>query len=188
MAWIAAAAIAVSALVSNNNSKRAARGNDNTLNTQVGESRRQYNQTRADFAPFLKTGVKSNALLDNLLLEGNISSLQNDPLIQSQLENANQSSNRSAAARGRLGSGANSLDLLRRSGGVYDNRINQLLTLSGRGQNAAGSVGASNQASTNNITNSLSQYNNNNQRNIANQDQNQQNLISNAYFAYLQNQ
>lgn len=188
MSFLAVGAILLSGALSNRNSRRAADANQNTLNAQIAESGRQFDINQTNFKPFLETGTRSNALLDNILNTGDISSLQNDPLIKFQLENANQSSNRSAAARGRLGSGANSLDLLRRSGGVLNNRINQLFTLSGRGQNAAGSIGTSAANAANANINSLSNFNQTNQGIIANQGANQQNVISNSYFAFLQNQ
>ncbi|MCK5602755.1 hypothetical protein KAR91_12820 [Candidatus Pacearchaeota archaeon] len=178
--WGAAAAAAISYV----ESERTADRNEEIRKQQIGEQRRRDVQTREDFLPFLETGRGANERLNQLLLGGDISSLQDDPLIQSQLEQATQQSNRSAAATGRLGSGANAVDIFRRSGNVYGDRINQLLTLSGRGQTGVGTQAGLGQRGTENINRSLTGLIDvNNQR-----SQGRQNAISNAYYAYLADQ
>lgn len=178
--WAAAAAVAISAYASYRQGKK----DEALTEDQIAYQTEQDALFREDFKPFLKTGLKANTLVDQILLQGDISSLRDDPILQEQLAETTQRSNRAQAAVGRLGSGAGAVDIFRRSGNVYNAKINQLMTLSGRGQQGTLAQGQLGAQTTGNIVNSMQGLIDANQA----QGRNQQNLISNAYFAYLQSQ
>lgn len=178
--WAAAAAVAIAAYASYKQGKK----DEALIEDSIADQEDRDALFREDFKPFLKTGLKANTLLDQILFQGDISSLRDDPILQEQLAETTQRSNRAQAAVGRLGSGANAVDIFRRSGNVYNAKINQLMTLSGRGQQGTLAQGQLGAQTTGNIVNSMQGLIDANQA----QGRNQQNLISNAYFAYLQSQ
>lgn len=70
MSWAAVAtagASVVGGLMSSNAAERGANAQDQSSQLAIAEQRRQYDQTRADNAPFRDTGVAANARLRQLL-------------------------------------------------------------------------------------------------------------------------
>jgi len=66
MSWVAVAIAGVGLLGASASSK-AAKKQTQAAQQQIAEQRRQYDQTRADQAPFMETGVAGNARLRQLL-------------------------------------------------------------------------------------------------------------------------
>ena len=121
----------------------------------IAESRRQFDLTREDLLPFITGGVEGqNMLLSILRGETDISQ---DPATQNMLNLAGKQAGRFASARGSLGTGSFMKDLLRGVNDVYQNKVNNLLAVSGRGQNAAGASGQFGAQVAGNIGNRLAQ-------------------------------
>lgn len=107
---------------------------------QLDVLKQQYDQLREDIAPFRETGLEANALL-NRYLAGDTTAFQESPGYQYQLSEGIKAVGRQASAQGRLGTGAQDKNLLRTAQGLasqdFQNWINNMLTISGRGQQAA---------------------------------------------------
>src|ERR1700752_5294340 len=99
MSWVAAAVAGGSVLgglLGSSASKRAAKAQEAAAAASIAEQRRQFDLSRADQAPFLKTGTAANARLAALLgLEGGdaellrrftTADLESDPVYQSGLK------------------------------------------------------------------------------------------------------
>lgn len=107
----------------------------------------QYDQQRADQAPWMQAGQTS--LRDLLAMtQGGYDSSQmaNDPGFQFRMQEGQKALERSAAARGGLNSGGFMKGLARYSQGVasdeFQNRFNRLSGIAGMGQNSAQNLGA----------------------------------------------
>lgn len=182
----------------------------------IDEQRRQFDLNRGDLTPFRETGVDSLNRLSQLVFnrdpQARISELssnfQASPGHDFILSEGLKALDRSAAARGRLGSGRHNKDLLRFSQGLasteFDNflnrglnadsdQLNRLAALAGVGQtatntgigagtNAANSISTLLQNTGNTAANSL--VNQGNARASSIQAQNDQfnNLLNNAIF------
>jgi hypothetical protein len=151
---------------------KAAKAQKQAADASVAESRRQYDQSRADMAPWLQTGGGALALLarlygiappdgfpaganDNQPYGGFFTS----PGYQFRLNQGVQAVERSAAARGLLRSGAAAKAIQRYGEGLaaseYDSYANRLAQIAGFGQNAANTNAATGATATNNITQAL---------------------------------
>lgn len=98
----------------------------------IDESRRQFDLSRQDLLPFLERGNQAGEQAFTQL---------NDPNFRQNLQDqAGKQAGRFASAGGFLGGGKFAKDIVRGTAGVESNRINQLLALSGAGQNAGGSL------------------------------------------------
>lgn len=102
MSWVAVGVAAVSVvggLIGSNAARKAAKGQEAASREATAEQRRQFDLTRADFAPFLQTGTSANARLAALLGiepggtgEGELlrritqADIEGDPVYQSGLE------------------------------------------------------------------------------------------------------
>lgn len=138
----------------------------------IDEQRRQYDQTRADNEPWRTTGVKYLGQLDQAMPELNrtfsMSDFQADPGYQFRMSEGMKALERSAAARGRLNSGATMKALTRygqdfasneyqnaynRFTNDQTNRFNRLSSLSGLGQVANQNNQQAGMNASNNISN-----------------------------------
>lgn len=103
-----------------------------------------YNQGRSDAMPWMETGQQANSRLQ-ALLNGDMSSFQQDPGYQFRQQQGIQGLDRSAAAQGGLYSGGHSADLLNYNQGLasqeYGNFYNRLMGLSGQGLDTAQYLG-----------------------------------------------
>lgn len=155
---------------------RAAKRADNTMReataAEIAENRRQYDQTREDFAPWRQTGA--NALQQ---LAGDINKpvtaedVMSDPGYQFGMQQGQQALDRKIAAMGGRVSGA-ALKAASRYGTDYassgygaayqrkQDRLNRLAALSGVGQTATGQTAQAGQFATGNISNALSNQGN----------------------------
>lgn len=137
----------------------------NAENKASDDQMKMYQQTRGDLAPYMQGGTAAFSQLQTLLgLNGTNSkqmmqTLQNTPGYQFSLQEGQQGLDRSAAARGMELSGGQLKDTLNYNTGMADNLYttyaNQLMGVSGLGENAAaglGSQGATEAANAGNFT------------------------------------
>lgn len=158
---------AISGAVSSENARAAQVDSANKamdLQREVaGQQQKNYEQSRADMAPWLKSGTASLAELMRRQQAGEFnttldpSQLANDPGYQFRMAEGQKALERSAAARGGLNSGGTMKALGRYSQGLASdefqnawnrnemgntNRFNRLASLAGVGQAAAQNLGA----------------------------------------------
>lgn len=163
---IAGAAVVggVSSVVAGN---KAAGAQKDAANASVAEQQRQYDQTRADLTPWRNTGQGALTKLGSLYginadgttgapSQAAITEFQNTPGYQFQLQQGTQAAERSASARGLLGSGAAMKSIANYAGGLADSTYNQyvgqLNTMAGIGQQATNTTAAAGQSAANNIS------------------------------------
>jgi hypothetical protein len=166
----AAAAVAVGAGVSLYAASQQAGAAEDAANAQlqgsqesVAEQRRQYDLTRADFAPWRDAGKTALGQLGGLTgLPGyDKVDFTASPGYQFRMDEGTKAIDRSAAARGMLRSGPTLKALDRYSQGLasdeYTNQFNRLAAISGIGQTATNSTAAAGAGAANNISNALTQ-------------------------------
>lgn len=181
MGWEAVVPIAssvISGISGADAAKSAAGAQTGAVDAATAEQRRQYDQTRADYAPFRETGLAANARLAQLMQPGGdlarrftAQDLANDPVynsgLQFGLDQGTGAINARALAGGSYDSGA-TLKALTKYANDYGstkanesyNRFNTDMTnlynrnagLSGAGQTATGSVASAGQNAANNIS------------------------------------
>jgi hypothetical protein len=105
----------------------------------------QYYQNRRDMLPWLQTGQAGVNAMRDILLRGGSSDYLETPGYDFRMGEGVKAIDRSASARGMMGSGA-TLKALQEYGQnigteEYNQRLNRLGVLAGYGQNAAGSIG-----------------------------------------------
>ena len=174
---------------------KAAKAQKQAADQQVAEQRRQYDTTRADYAPWRATG---EAALSRLGAEYGLngqapqSQFTESPGYQFRLGEGIKAQERSAASRGLLKSGAAVKAIQRYGEGLaaseYDSYWNRLSGLAGTGQAATNSVTQAGQSATNNITNAYGQMGNARASSYANTGSAVNSGINNVLFAYLNNQ
>lgn len=139
----------------------AADASERSTQLQVEEQRRQYDQTRADYAPYRETGYKALDTLAGLYGVGGTkidptAALEATPGYQFQLSEGLRAIDRGNSARGILNSGGADKARMRYASGLaasnYDNYANRLAALAGVGQSATGSTAAAGQNAANAIT------------------------------------
>lgn len=159
----AATAIAGSkaAKAQKNAAATAASASQAATDAQIAESRRQYDQTRADYEPYRETGYKALDTLAGLYGVGGskidpTAALEATPGYQFQKAEGLKAVDRANAARGALNSGGADKARIRYAEGIaasnYDSYANRLAALAGVGQSATGSTAQAGQAATNAIT------------------------------------
>lgn len=141
--------------------KAAADASDRATEATIAEQRRQYDQTRADYAPYRETGYKALDTLAGLYGVGGTkidptAALEATPGYQFQMEQGLKAIDRSNSARGALNSGGADKARMRYASGLaasnYDAFANRLAALAGVGQSATGSTAAAGSAAANAIT------------------------------------
>lgn len=155
-----AAAVIGSAVVgagaSHLSGKSAAKAQKNAANQQVAEQRRQYDQTRADYAPWRATGESALARLNNEMKDGATTAFTKTPGYDFRLSEGVKAAERSAAARGRLGSGATMKAVQRYGEGLasdeYGSWWNRNAGLAGVGQQATNATAAAGENMANNVS------------------------------------
>jgi hypothetical protein len=144
MSWVAVGAAAVTVVGGYFSNKEANKGASKGANAQVGEQRRQYDQTRTDLMPWLQAGQGALTQMQQLNA-GNFDSFKTSPDYQFAYDQGMQSLDRSAASRGGLYSGGHSADLMKFGSGLasqnYNNYYNRLAGLAQVGQTTGGSLG-----------------------------------------------
>lgn len=149
-------------------SRKAERAQLEYLNKALDEQRRQYDQNRTDFSPYLSTGTEALGGLSDLIglgdpeaQAGAIAQLQESPLYQSLIRNGEEGLLQTAAATGGLRGGNMQrgladfrADTLAQ---VIQNQLANLGGLSNMGLGATNSIGSLGAQSANNISNLFSQ-------------------------------
>jgi len=131
---------------------------------QIVEERRQYDTTRADYAPYREVGYGALGKLAGMYGVaapgggagyGGTGDFETSPGYAFRMAEGQKAIERSAAARGSLGSGGTLKALTRYAQGVasdeYNNYANRLAALAGVGQSATGSTASAGQAMVNGI-------------------------------------
>ena len=150
---------------------KASKAQKNAAAMQVAESQRQYDQTRADYAPAREAGAGATnklASMYGVYKPGDASYVETDftasPGYDWRLSQGVQAAERSAAARGLLGSGAAMKSIQRYGEGLasseYENYANSLKSLAGLGQTATSGTAAAGAASTGAINSAYQQAGN----------------------------
>lgn len=173
---------------------KAAKAQKNYADQQIAESRRQYDQDRADLAPWRNTGSSALARLAGeygLNGQQQQSQFQADPGYQFRLTEGNKAIERSAAARGLLNSGA-TLKAANNyaqdtASAEYGNYWNRLAGLAGVGQAATNATVGAGQNAVGNINNAYQQAGNARASSYANTGSAINSGINNALSAYLFN-
>jgi len=158
MPWGVVAGAVVGAVASSSAAKKAAKSQDRASDAAIGESARQYDQTREDHLPYLEAGKQA---LGTLASENNVpldlSKIQMDPGYEFARQQGQQGIDRQTAAAGGRISGA-----ALKAASQYNNnvatqgysaaygranqartdRLNRLAALAGVGQTATNNIGA----------------------------------------------
>lgn len=170
-----------------------------TSTQQIAESRRQYDQDRADLAPWRTTGGAAQEKLARLYgLAGGTPSDQpyggffQSPDYQFRLDQGKQALERSASARGLLGSGA-ALKAANNyaqntASAEYGDWYSRLAGLAGQGQQATNATVQAGQNNTQNVIGAMGQAGNARASSYANTGAAISNGANNALSAYLFNQ
>jgi hypothetical protein len=166
-ATIGAAVIGGGAQILSGN--KAAKAQQKAANLTIAEERRQYDQTRADFAPWRETGVSALGKLAGMYGVGASGAPSGtadpnaaayggfftSPGYEFRRDEGNKAIERSAASRGLLRSGAAVKAIDRYTQGLASSEFNsfadRLASLAGVGQSATGATAAAGQAATQGI-------------------------------------
>lgn len=145
MAAITGAALAVgSAAYQANRANKAAGAQERAAGAANALSQQQYEQTRADLAPYMGLGADATARLQQLQ-SGDFSGFYESPDYQFNLSQGLGAIDRGAAARGSLFSGGTDADRIRFGSGLasqeYGNYFSRLMGTANMGQQAAGAAG-----------------------------------------------
>lgn len=171
---------------------KAAKAQKNAANAQIAEQRRQYDQTRADYAPWRAAGESALARLTNEMKDGATTAYTKSPSYDFRLSEGVKAAERSAAARGRLGSGATMKAVQRYGEGLasadYGDWWNRNAGLAGVGQAATDSTTQAGTNATNNITAALGNAGNARASSYANTGSAINSGINNVLSAYLAHQ
>lgn len=135
-----------SAAIQSNSAKKAAAAQQHATDSAMGEQARQYDQTRADFAPYRETGARALGQLEtDINTPVTSSDVMSDPGYQFGMQQGEQALGRRIAAGGGRVSGA-ALKAAARFGNDYatsgygaayqrkQDRLNRLAALAGIGQ------------------------------------------------------
>lgn len=171
-AVVGAAAIGAGANIISGN--KAAKAGQQASAASIAEERRQYDRTRADYAPYREVGYGALGKLATMYGVAPVgadgkptatyagsaapdTSWQTSPGYEWRLNQGIQAAERSAAARGLLRSGGTMKAIQRYGEGLasseYENYANRLAAMAGIGQSATGSTAAAGAQATQGITN-----------------------------------
>jgi len=183
---------------------KAAKAQKSAANQTVAEQQREYDQDRADLAPYRETGTAALSKLAQMYgvttgagsaSGGGVMGYANDggfsasPGYQWAVDQGTQAVERSAAARGLLSSGGTEKAIARYVTGAasqdYDNYASRLAQLAGVGQSATNSTVAAGQGTTNAITQAQQNAGNARASSYANTASGINGTVSNLASAYL---
>lgn len=171
---------------------KASKAQKNAANAQIAEQRRQYDQTRADYAPWRAAGQSALDRLTNEMKSGATTAFTKTPGYDFRLSEGVKAAERSAAARGLLASGATMKAVQRYGEGLasdeYGNWWNRNAGLAGVGQAATDSTTQAGMNATNNITGAIGNAGNARASSYANTGSAINSGINNVLSAYLAHQ
>jgi len=158
----------LSGVLGGKGAKKAAQIQAQALNNAIGEQRRQYDQSRADFSPFLSGGTAALGKVSDLLgLSGTdtqqaaIDALKASPAFTSLYNTGQDTILQNAAATGGLRGGNTENSLAQFGSGllatVIQNQLGNLGGLVNVGSGAAGNLGSLGANSANSISSLLAQ-------------------------------
>lgn len=158
-----AAAIVGSAVVGAGSSivagNKASKAQKNAANQQIAEQRRQYDQTRADWAPWRAAGESALSRLTAEMSGGPSTAFIASPGYQFRMSEGQKAIDRNRAARGLLNSGAADKARIAYGEGLaaseYGDWWNRNAGLAGIGQSATAATSAAGQNATDAITGAI---------------------------------
>jgi hypothetical protein len=163
MPWALAATAVVGAYGAYSSSqagKAGAKAQENASNQAIAEQQRQYNQTRADQAPYLSAGQQALGLQQNYLA-GDTSGFTNSPDYKFAVQQGTKQLDAGATAQGNLWGGGADADRIALGQGLAtqyaNNYWNKISGMANNGLQSAQNVGANGANSANQIG---AQYNN----------------------------
>ena len=172
---------------------KAAKAQKQAADAQVAESRRQYDLTRADYAPWRTAGADALGMLTRTYGIGggtpDMSAFTASPGYQFRRDEGLRAIDRNRAARGLLNSGA--ADKARMTygeglaAGEFDSWWNRVAGVAGVGQNATNATAAAGQNYTSMINNATQQSGNARASSYANTGSAINSGINNVLSAYL---
>jgi len=193
IAAVAASAIGAGASIVAGN--KAAKAQKNAANQQIAESRRQYDQDRADLEPWRRTGASALEVLSREYglspkeAGGPDSAFIASPDYQFRQDQQAKALERMQNARGMWNSGATRTALMERSGDLasaeYGNWWNRMAGLAGQGQAATNTGIQAGQNTTSMINNATQQAGNARASSYANTGSAINSGINNVLSAYL---
>lgn len=158
MAWVAvgtAGAALISGYAQNRAAKKAAGAQQQGTDAAIAEQQAAREQYQQNINPYLQLGQQGVSSLQNLVQDPN--SFANSQAYQFLRDSSLSALDRSAAARGGLGSGGADADRIALASGLasqeYGNEFNRRYNLASLGQNAAAGAGSMGQQSANQIGN-----------------------------------
>jgi hypothetical protein len=175
MSILGAVASIGGALIGSSATKKASQAQTASADRALALQQQQYDQQRADMAPYLQQGYQSLAQLNaenQKPFSFSYNDMTADPGYEFRQQQANKALERSAAARGGLFSGATgrSLSALNqdmasqefnsaygRAYGAHNDRLNRLSSLAGVGQTTATNLGNAGQNYASNAGNIMGQ-------------------------------
>lgn len=167
---------------------KAANAQKQAAAQSIAEERRQYDTTRADYAPWRTAGAGAVDLLSRAA-GGDTAAFTASPGYQFRYDEGLRGVDRGAAARGLLHSGAAVKAEERFGQGLasseYGNWWNQLQGLAGLGQNATAGTAQAGQAATSGITQALGAAGNARASSYINTGSAINSGINNVLFSYL---
>jgi hypothetical protein len=168
---------------------KAAKAQKQAADASIAESRRQYDQDRADYAPWRATGESALGRLNTAMTDPSKSAFMASPGYQYRIDEATKAVQNSAAARGQLASGATMKALNRviqgEASSEYNNWWNQNAGLAGVGQAAVNATSQAGQQSSQNIINATNNAGNARASSYANTGSSINSGINNVLSAYL---
>lgn len=184
---------------------KAAKATKQAANTQIGEQRRQYDLTRADYAPWREAGSAAITKMAGVYgLNGTVPAsggttgtgayggFFESPDYQYRKDETEKAANRGLSSRGLLGSGGAVIAKSRLAGnlasGEYGDWWNRLAGIAGVGQTATAGTAAAGQAATNGITQAIGAAGNARASSYANTASAINGGINNVLSAYLYQQ
>lgn len=166
MTWAAVAGAAVAVVggaMNNRSQKKAANAAAGSQQAVIDEQRRQYDQSRQDYLPWLNAGGDALGQMQRLN-SGDFSSFTHSPDYRFAYDQGMQALDRSAASRGNLFSGGQQADLMKFGHGLasqnYNTYYNRLASLAGVGQQTAGGLASLGQNTANGVGNALTNIGN----------------------------
>lgn len=176
---------------------KAAKAQRQSAELSVAEQRRQYDQSRADMMPWMTAGQSALTRLQQVYgltpspAGSPYGGFETSPGYQFRRDEGLKAVERSAAARGLLGSGATMKGIDRYAEGLaaseYDSYASRLAQLAGLGQGATAQTGALGASATNNITQALLASGNARASSYANTGSAINGTLNNLVTAYLFN-
>lgn len=138
------------------------------LNKAIAEQQRQFDVTRADYQPYLQSGLGGLSGLSDLIgingadaQSAGLVNVQNSPMLASVIRNGEEALLANASATGGLRGGNTQRGLADFRSDAFADQLNQqiarLAGLAGLGQGATDSVSAFGANASNNISNTLGQ-------------------------------